>query len=358
MNEFEIADKRDQKDFKGITFSKYKKGDAKKQLLNSLLNNRIEPACYWSIEFICAGHYIELWDIILAFYSKYIHLGNPKLPLYLSLRFSNFQDIVLSGYVDNELQMRNNNKIRLLFAEIICVLALSIKKYELTTIKVCKEDFNISNISDKLKADNVIYAQKFFKKEDPKELFVALNEFIYNLTVSKNSRACFYWLEWLFDYGSIYKKKNKSDLLCGSRNISGLDNKNRKDFIWILWEVILNESERLSGQINKICKSLIEVFTIKYNSACKKKRRFLIYSAILLITEISNFQIPIISDEKKVEAVKKNIDVIYKQVKKNEIKPDTDYLFNNSITKNTNLESTIKKLDKMNSMSNLIIRRN
>jgi len=357
MNEFEIADKREQKLFKGITFSNYKKSEAKKQLLNSLLNNKIEPACYWSIEFICAGHFVDLWDIILSFYGKYIHLGNPKLPLYLSLRFSNFQDIVLNGYIDNELQMRNNKKIRQLFAEMIAILALSIKKYELTPLKVSKDDFNISNISDKLKADNVIYAQKFLKKEDPKELFVALNEFVYNLTVSKNSRACFYWVEWLFDYGAIYKKKNKNELICATRNITGLDSKKTKDFIWIIWEVIINESHRLSNQINKICKSLIEVFSIKYNSTCKKKRRFLIYAAILLITEISNFQTPIITDENRVEAIKKNIDVIYKQVKKNEIKPDTDYLFNNSITKNTNLESTIKKLDKMNSMGNLIIRR-
>ena len=37
----EISDKRSIKEFKGITFSKYKKSDAKKEFLKSLSNGKI-----------------------------------------------------------------------------------------------------------------------------------------------------------------------------------------------------------------------------------------------------------------------------------------------------------------------------
>ena len=70
-----------------------------------LSNNKIEEACNWSSELICAGHFPELWDIILSATSKHIHLGNPKLPIYLNMRYDNFINILKIGYSDNILSM-------------------------------------------------------------------------------------------------------------------------------------------------------------------------------------------------------------------------------------------------------------
>ena len=356
MNKYEINDRRSEKEFKGMTFSKYKKSSVKKELLKAMLNNKIEPACYWSCEYICAGLYADLWEVILNYFSKNIHLGNPKIPLYLELRYNAFRDIATNGYSGQELSLRNNPKIRKLFAEIIIVLTTSFTKHAYTTVKVDKKDFNMTELTEKLKAPDVKYATPIFKKEDPKEFFIALNELSYHLSSKSNdTRFACYWIEWIIEFENSCKSKKKQ--ICGRREYVPVESKNQTDCIWMVWDTLLHQTTKRKPGLTKVIKALLNLFCIRYSHGCKKRRRYIMYFAVSLITEKFDANKELISSSIDINKAISKIDIIYAQIKKNEVSPAMDYLFNNSFTDTEkNLKNTIAKLEKMDSLTGFVPR--
>lgn len=347
----EINDVREQKDFKQTSFSGYKKTDVCKELLSSFLNSKIESACYWSSELICSGHYQDLWHIIIHIMSKYIHLGNPKLPTYIEMRINNFKDIVAGGYVDRELRMRNNSQIRAMFAEVMCILCNSQRKHSFETIKIKKEEeFDITRMTEKFKAPNTSFAKDVYKNGDPKELFIAINELAYHLSPSSNNTIqCCYWVEWILEFETQCKKK-KVKCKCERREFIPVSSKDQMDIVWVIWDLLLTLSKQKSSIIQRNIQSLLNIFTLRYTSGVVRRRKFIIYFVISYLTENMNPNIALFRDRATIEGIKTKIDTIYKQIKKNEHTPNTDYLFNNNISR-SNLDKTIEKLEIMKTIN-------
>ena len=353
----EIDDIRESREFRGITFSKYKMTDVTKALLKSLSNSRIEPACNWSAELICAGKFMELWEAIFAFVGKYVHLANPRLPTYIDLRYGAFKTIVANGYAGNELRLRNNPKLRALFAEVVAVLCYSNKLHQYESIKIVKaEEYDVTTMTEKLKAPHVKYVDDIFIKGDPPELFIALNEFAYHLSNEPGSSSHFacYWLEWIMEFYNICRAK-KQQCRCERRTSVPVDDKLQMDPIWIVWQIITARSQASEKVLTaKIVQCLFRLYCIRYTVSVKKKRRYLIYFAVSLLTQpYSEKQDIIIADYKdKITNVVQKINAVYREIKKNEIAPKTNYLFQN--TAKSDLDKTIAKLELMNSMNTVI----
>ena len=352
MEESEINDIRDKSEFKGKTFSEFKKCDVKKELLKSLYHSKIEPSCYWSAELICSGHYLDLWDIIIDFYSRHIHTGNPKLIIYLDKRMNDFKEIVNSGYLNQELRLRNNMKIRKLFCEIMCILCESKKQHSYDEIKVKKEDFDLheTHMSERFKAPNTSYAETIYQKGDPKEIFIAINELAFHLSnEGKNAVHSCYWIEWIIDFETLIKKekeKEKDKYHCERRIFAPVDHKSQMDVIWMIWDIFLNESIKRNPLVQKIVNSALEIFSLKYTTGSIRKRKLLLYFVVGILTENGNLMEEMLKEKQKIASVMEQINNIYIQVKKNEHSPGTDYLYTN--IKASNLEKTIAKLETMN----------
>jgi hypothetical protein len=356
MSFSEINDIRELKDFKGVTFSNFKKTDVQKELMTNLEKGKIEPACYWSSELICANHYKDLWEIIILFYSKYIHVANLKLALYLELRINNFKDIVNNGYSNFELNLRNNNKVRNLFCEIIYILCVSNRSHKYDTIKISKLEFDISNLVDKLKAPNTEFLKHIFKEDDPKDIFIAINELSFHLSIeSKNIISSCYWIEWIIEYDIM--KRNKKEICKCERRLYSSDSKSQQNIIWIIWDIFIFYSKSKSKLIEKTINACLKIFTLQYVNAINKKRKYILYFVVSLLCENSLQESYILKDHQKTKLtnVLTNLDLIYEQIKKNEYSPQTDYLFEN--IKKNNLNNTIQKLETLKSFENNFIPR-
>ena len=315
----EIMDTRKGTDFRGMSFSTFQKSKVKNELLESLIHSKIEQACYWSAELICAGHLVDVWETIILFLSKHIHLGNPKLPIYISLRFEQFKTLQMNGYIENELDLRNNDKIRKLFAEIIGVLCISRKKHSFEPVYINKtEDFNMTSITNRLKAPNLDYAKDVLKNNDPKEFIIAINELCYHISShSKNVVSACYWVEWILEFDAVCKTK-KEFCLGEERDFVNVMEKYKNDNIWIIWDSIFSECKKRSCPLTtKIVTSLLEIFCIKYSCGVKRKRRFLIYFAIALLTEQVDLGINMVTNKEQIDSIVKKIDLVYKDVNKN-----------------------------------------
>ena len=314
-----IDDSRKPDDFKNITFSKFEKNKVITELLSCLINAKLEESLYWTAELVCSGHYLDLWDTILLFISKNIHLGNPKLPIYILMRFNNFKEII-KKYDIGSLDVRNDEQLRHIFAEIICVLWQSKKKHSMEIVKLTPTDFVLSETTMKLRAPDTTYINDIFKHDDPKEIYIALNELAFHVSpTSKNCISACYWLEWIIEFENINKKKRIKSL-AHKRTFAGVSAEYEHDIIWIVWDILLTKA---TNSIHvKIINSLLGLYSMHFSLVLKKKRRFIIYFAISILTDHVDLTVDIIRDMDSINTILSKNKNIYRDVKKNEISPE------------------------------------
>ena len=94
------------------------------------------------------------------------------------------------------------------------------KKNSFDIPKLKDEDYDVTIISGKLEAKNIKYGNKIFMKEDPKELFISMNEFAWNLSHKiRNPTKAFYWVEWILGFETRCKRKSKQGIIAQRRNM-------------------------------------------------------------------------------------------------------------------------------------------
>lgn len=265
--------------------------------------------------------------------------------------------------------------------------------------------FNMEFLMDRVSAPNAKY-YCLKRAKDPEEWFIALNELAYQLSPERRNmlEACF-WLEWILEYdahcrsvisAASSKNKKKSDVLEEEAEVGkvGMENndlalfgnsqamlktktvgkgeprseltnrlvesKYEGDIVWSVWELLIHELGKKNGNGGggngnagnsiqpMVMKSSHILFCVDYKTTSCRKKRYMLYFAISLITENVNYSGNIVSDEHReiVQRVVSKTDDIYNQLKHSEQRPTTDYLMN-GIKARSNAEQTVSALDAM-----------
>lgn len=309
----EIVDTRKSTEFKTKTISNYQRCAVKNALIDNLTKSNIEVSCYWAAELICSGLFIDVWETLILYYTKFIHIGNPKLPIYFEIRFETFKQIYNQMDELDDIDLRNNITIRKLFTELISVFCLSKKKNSYDDIVIKENEFIINNLTEHLKAPSIEFI-RCFKSKDPKELFISLNELCYQLSI-KNTNKSFYWIEWIMYYELNCKKKKEKCLAVERDYPVGL--KYKRDIIWILWDIFFDFVDVNNTLLIKIMNSLLSMYCIAFTTSCKRKRKYILYYVITLICDDVKLDIPIIENKKLIDDILDKYDQVYKDIKKN-----------------------------------------
>lgn len=356
MNDkYKIIDTRLNEDFKQKTFSGFQKKDVIAALFKSIDQGKIENACHWCTECIISGYTLKIWDRLIVYACKIVHINNPKLPIYLykknMILFNQLKRLECKN--KDYLILRNSQMIRNLVCDLISTIITSEKKKKYDKLFKIKEgDFNIKS---SLQANIHILPSNILRFDDPEELKIIINEFYFHLKnqLSGYDKAV-YWILWLLEWERKHKK-NKETWTISERKVDIKNNKDKCDFIWIIWETIFIElSNRNNKMVTNNIKVLYSLYINNYTSSKRNTRLFIIYNAIGHLTNTLDYNKSIRNNMTVFIQTQANINKMYEIVKKNEvnkliIKEDK----NNNKKPNDNQSEELIGLEIMNDKLNI-----
>ena len=162
--------------------------------------------------------------------------------------------------------------------------------------KLKDADFNFDAISKRFTATIYILPGNFIHFNEPEELKLVMNE-IYTHLKNKigGYEKALLWTFWIIEW----EKRNikaKNDWHIDNRDVDVQD-KFKADLVWILWELIILETQNRDNFIKKQILSLYELYKFQYTSRKRNKRLPYLYQSICYLTHNININIPLIFDK-------------------------------------------------------------
>jgi hypothetical protein len=340
-----IMDSRTSKDFKKRTITNYRKKDVVEALEDAIINDKIQESSKWMVELNCCGHYTELWDEVLYIYGKYVNINNFSLLEMIYFKYKTYTNISNQLHNNNKflIHLRNNQEIRNLFIALVSKLTLSTKNdlfKKRTVSSLTENDYTKEGLIKNIKNYNLDMIIDIVDDNDIKELKLGINEIAYHMRVTKSLNSCMFWYQWIAKLENR-KKRDDIKLSTNKRNIKGIDEKYKEDWIWLLWKLIFKEIQKHDNEnLHKYIKYIYELYKIEYKPSKKQRKQSFIYMTFYCITTSTNYNRSIILKPELDVQINLNVNLLYAVIDNYLLKEHGT----SSITKDEYIKDVIKNI--------------
>jgi hypothetical protein len=318
-----ILDTRTIDNFKTNVFSGPLKSKVVSALDKSIAEEKIEAANYWAFQLLFSGHINVLFDKLICIGAKQINIANPRLPTFILKKTIEWE--IITGHKvyekKTQIKLRNNQEIRHLIVEIVSLLTLSRKRKLEGIVRLKENDFAVNYFKSKLEAQDTQHIDHILKEEDPNEVRIAVNEFLYQL-MKKNVSKTLYWLSWILEWEKIHVKKYKQFKVAPRYN-DGIDKKFVTNVIWLIWEII-NYVKKSDFDIQLEChqelNSLWDLYRHNFTLGSRSRKLiYLIWSIKFLTTPKCDWKLKLVERPYLYFHSLANVNLMAKKIKPHEV---------------------------------------
>lgn len=318
-----ILDTRSMDDFKTNVFSGPLKSKVVGALDKSIAEEKLEAANYWAFQLLFSGHINTLFDKLISISAKQINIANPRLPTFILKKTIEWEKLTSHKVYEKKMQikLRNNQEMRHLIVEIVSLLTLSRKRKLEGLVRLKENDFSVNYFKSKLEAQDTQHIDHILKEEDPSEVRIAVNEFLYQL-MKKNISKTLYWLSWILEWEKIHVKKYKQFKVAPRYN-DGIDKKFVTNVIWLIWEII-NYVKKSDFDIQLEChqelNSLWDLYRHNFTLGSRSRKLiYLIWSIKFLTTPKCDWKLKLVERPYLYFHSLANVNLMAKKIKPHEV---------------------------------------
>ena len=313
------------------SYTGYTKSAVLSQWQKCLQKQQYEEACHWTAELDASGWQADVWQKLIIYASKHVHIHCPRLPLLMARNYAYFQLYCIRYAKTIHLprhQPRNQVQLQQNVCQLIGLVALSAKGpvYSLPQIDVSKVN------DSELVCGTHAWLMPHKSDADNKNVLRMLSTMFCHVE-NKCVHKMVYWLSVLVEYDKHQKKNKTPATMAGRKPLLPddrsyrhvyLEGANATDWVWLLWRGLAQGAMAFGKSQDCICtlKALSYLYALDYTTSKRNTRMPLLLHAMHLVCTDVDWTQSVYHSANKELIVKActNIHMMYNDIVDNRVK--------------------------------------